>query len=57
MSKREIIDRIKGLNSTADGDFLASFSEAELLDYFHQLQEVERERRECQEHELIYGNS
>ena len=46
MSKRETIDRIQHFNPSAQADFLASFEMDDLLAYLHQLQEVERERRE-----------
>jgi len=45
MSKRDLIDRIRRLNPTAQPAFLASFNEDDLLAYLHQLQEVEREQR------------
>ena len=54
MCKREIIERIRGLNVTADNVFLDSFTEEDLLAYLHQLQEVERERRQSKEKELVY---
>ncbi|HOA74919.1 MAG TPA: hypothetical protein PL151_03900 [Phycisphaerae bacterium] len=46
MSKRETIDRIRRLNPTAQPEFLATFDDADLLAYLHQLQELDRERRE-----------
>jgi hypothetical protein len=46
MSKRETIDRIRRLNPTAQPEFLATFEDADLLAYLHQLQELDRERRE-----------
>ena len=45
MTKREIIDRIRCLNSGAKTEFLASFEQEDLLAYLHQLQEVERDRQ------------
>lgn len=47
MSKRETIDRIRRLNPTAMPEFLATFQEMDLLAYLHQLQELDRERREA----------
>ncbi|GMU22737.1 MAG: hypothetical protein AMXMBFR13_28220 [Phycisphaerae bacterium] len=44
MSKREIIERIQRLNPTAQPEFLASFSDEDLLAYLQQLQEVAREK-------------
>lgn len=46
MSKRETIDRIRRLNPTAQPEFLATFQADDLLAYLHQLQELDRERRE-----------
>jgi hypothetical protein len=46
MSKRETIDRIRRLNPTAQPEFLASFEAPDLLAYLHQLQELDRERRD-----------
>lgn len=46
MSKRETIDRIRHLNPTAQPEFLATFEPGDLLAYLHQLQELDRERRE-----------
>ncbi|MHC4442555.1 MAG: hypothetical protein ACYTF1_22300 [Planctomycetota bacterium] len=57
MNKQEIIDRIRNLNNTANDIFLASFDEDQLLAYLHQLKEVERERQQIEETELVYGNS
>jgi hypothetical protein len=57
MSKEKIIERIRGMNNTAENDFLASFDEDQLLAYLHQLQEIERERQQTEENELVYGNS
>ncbi|NLX22146.1 MAG: hypothetical protein GXY55_10855 [Phycisphaerae bacterium] len=45
MNKRELIDQINRLNHTAHPDFLATFSEEELVAYLQQLRELERERR------------
>jgi len=53
MNKREIIERIQKMNRSASGEFLASFSDEELLAYLHQLQELERERRNNKTAELI----
>ena len=53
MSKREIIDRIVGMNRTAKADFLADFEEDDLLAYLHQLKEVERTHRQKHEKELM----
>ena len=44
MTKRELVDRIRRLNPTAQAEFLAHFSEADLLAYLRQLQELARER-------------
>lgn len=44
MSKREIIDHIQKLNATASAEFLARFSDEELLAYLNQLEEVVREQ-------------
>lgn len=46
MSKRETINHIRRLNPTAQPEFLASFEQDELLAYLHQLQELERDRRQ-----------
>ncbi len=46
MSKRETIDRIRRLNPTAQPEFLATFEAPDLLAYLHQLQELDRERRD-----------
>ncbi|GMV96091.1 MAG: hypothetical protein AMXMBFR83_04600 [Phycisphaerae bacterium] len=43
MSKREIIDQIQRINTTAPAEFLAGFSDDDLLDYLRQLQEVVRD--------------
>jgi hypothetical protein len=48
MSKREVIDVIQRMNPTASSDFLAHFTEDDLLAYLHQLQEIARERRSQQ---------
>lgn len=45
MNKRDLIDRIRDLNATATPEFLASFSEDDLVAYLKQLQELERDRR------------
>lgn len=55
MNKRDLIDHIHRLNPTADSDFLRSFSEDDLLAYLHQLQEVEAERRQRGQAELVYS--
>jgi hypothetical protein len=52
MSKRDLIDRIRRHNPTAQPEFLASFDEKDLLAYLHQLQEVEREHRLAEQAEL-----
>jgi hypothetical protein len=46
MSKRETIDLIRRFNNTAQPEFLANFDQEDLLAYLHQLQELERDRRE-----------
>ncbi len=46
MTKREMVDLIHRLNPTATSEFLARFDEPDLLAYLHQLQELERDRRE-----------
>lgn len=55
MNKRDMIDRIRQLNPSAQPEFLASFSEADLLAYLHQLQEVahDRRRRERQDQPVL----
>lgn len=40
MRKREIIDSIMQLNRSARVEFLADFSERELLEYLHHLRSV-----------------
>ncbi len=45
MNKRELIDQINRLNPTAQPDFLAGFTETELVAYLQQLRELERDRR------------
>jgi hypothetical protein len=40
MSKRELIERIMTLNSSARREFLQGFSENELADYLRQLEAV-----------------
>lgn len=45
MTKQEIIDHIRRFNRTAEFEFLAGFSDEDLLAYLHQLQEVEHEHR------------
>jgi hypothetical protein len=44
MSKRDMIDRIRRLNPTAQPEFLADFDEDDLLDYLRQLTELECEQ-------------
>jgi len=43
MSKRELIDCICGINTSAKPEFLASFSEEELNDYLEHLMELDLE--------------
>jgi len=43
MTKREMIDRIQKLNTTAQPEFLAEFSEDDLLAYLHQLNELKHD--------------
>jgi hypothetical protein len=52
MTKRDIIDRIRRHNPSADTEFLATFSEEELLAYLHHLGEVESDRRRRKDREL-----
>lgn len=40
MSKRDVIDQIMRLNRSARAEFLAGFSEEELLEYLRQLKEL-----------------
>ncbi len=40
MSKRELIDRICEINKTARAEFLATFSEEELQNYFEHLRQL-----------------
>jgi hypothetical protein len=51
VSKFEIMERIRRINTSAQCEFLAGFSEEELLAYLHQLQELQREQvgRQCRE--------
>ena len=57
MSKRETIEVIQRLNPTASSDFLATFTEEDLLAYLHQLQEIARERRSHQiDRELVLSS-
>lgn len=42
MSKKDLVETIRKLNPTAPEDFLARFSEADLIAYLHQLQEAAR---------------
>lgn len=53
MSKRDIIDRIRRLNPTANTEFLRPFAEEELLAYLHQLQEVEADRSQRAKPEVL----
>ena len=46
MTKRDMIDHIRRLNPTAEAEFLARFTQDDLLAYLHQLQEIERERQQ-----------
>jgi hypothetical protein len=43
MSKRELIDRICEINKTARAEFLATFSEEELQNYFEHLRQLSLE--------------
>lgn len=54
MTKRELIDAIRELNSTAQPEFLASFEEDDLRDYLQQLREVERHHRHKSEYALTH---
>jgi len=45
MTKRELIEQIMRLNRSARAEFLARFSQEELLDYLRQLRELSIERR------------
>ncbi len=51
VSKREIIDHIRRINTSAQTEFLASFSDEDLLAYLHHLQEVQRDQLHCPPHE------
>ena len=51
MTKRELIERIRRMNPTARPEFLATFSEGELIAYLHQLQEVAYEQRRSRQAE------
>ncbi|HOB74288.1 MAG TPA: hypothetical protein PKG54_07160 [Phycisphaerae bacterium] len=53
MSKPEIIDRIRKLNPSAQTEFLASFSDEDLLAYLRQLQELQRDHVRRQDRELV----
>jgi hypothetical protein len=44
MSKPEIISHIRRINTSAQTEFLASFSDEDLLAYLHQLQELKRDQ-------------
>lgn len=52
MSKRDMIDRIRRLNPTAQPEFLAEFQENDLLDYLRQLSDLEHENIRHNEREL-----
>jgi hypothetical protein len=52
MSKRDMIDRIRRLNPTAQPEFLAEFQENDLLDYLRQLSDLEHENIRHGEREL-----
>jgi len=43
MSKRELIDHICEINRSAKPEFLANFSEEELMDYLEHLMELDLE--------------
>ena len=51
MSKRDMIDRIRRLNPTAQPEFLAEFNDEDLLAYLRQLTELEREQSRNAKHE------
>ncbi|HSW45806.1 MAG TPA: hypothetical protein VLM89_09565 [Phycisphaerae bacterium] len=51
MSKRDMIDRIRRFNPTAQPEFLADFDEPDLLAYLGQLTELEREQARHAERE------
>ena len=51
MSKRDMIDRIRRINPTAQPEFLASFDEDDLLAYLRQLTELEHEQSRHAGHE------
>lgn len=53
MTKRELIERICRINLSARPEFLATFTERELLAYLHQLQEVAVEQRAPQRLALL----
>ena len=42
MSKKDLVESIRKLNPSAPEEFLARFSETDLIAYLHQLQEVNR---------------
>ena len=44
VSKHEIIDHIRRINTSALPEFLAAFSDEDLLEYLHELQELQREQ-------------
>jgi hypothetical protein len=43
VSKYELIDHIRRINTSASPDFLTTFSEEDLRAYFYQLQELQHE--------------
>ncbi len=45
MTKRKLIEEIMRLNRSARAEFLATFSQEDLLDYLRQLKELSIERR------------
>jgi hypothetical protein len=49
VSKYELIDHIRRINTSASPDFLAAFSEEDLRAYFYQLQELQHEIAQRQE--------
>lgn len=55
MTKRQIIDAILQINRTAKVDFLAGFSEQDLLEYLQHLETAFRrdERRAAARHALV----
>ena len=53
MGKYEIIDHIRRINTSASPDFLAAFSDEDLLAYFQQLQELQHELVQRQDPEPV----